>query len=134
MQLTNIIRDVAEDLDRDRIYLPLEDLERFGLTESDLHPRTFDDRFRELVRFEVARARDYFSRSEALFPCIVRESRYCPVLLKRLYESILDRIETSNYDVLARRVRLPLHEKLRLVAKAWLTSRRGARPRGSAAP
>ncbi|MEM7230799.1 MAG: phytoene/squalene synthase family protein [Planctomycetota bacterium] len=124
MQLTNIIRDVAEDLDRGRIYLPQEDLRRFEVSEDNLQKRVVDQRFRDLIRFQLERARDYFERAEALFPMVHAESRYCPVLLKRFYSRILDRIEKRNYDVLSRRPRLPLYEKLRLAAGTWLESRK----------
>jgi phytoene synthase len=126
MQLTNILRDVAEDLRRGRIYLPLDDLRRFDYGEDDLERGAVDERFRSLMRFEVDRARAYFAEAEALFPLILEESRYCPVLLKRFYSKILDLIEAQDYDVLGRRPRLGLHQKLRLLAGTWLESRRVA--------
>jgi phytoene synthase len=110
-------------VERGRCYLPAEDLERFGYTAGDLARGVVDDRFRALLRFEVARAREHFQRAEALFPMILPESRYCPVLLKRFYSRILDRIERVGYDVFARRPRLPLLEKLRLAAGLWLETR-----------
>lgn len=120
MQLTNILRDVSEDLERGRIYLPFEDLARFGYSEEDLARGVVDGRFRDLMAFEVARARDYFERAQSLFPHIRPESRSCPVLLKRFYSRILDRIERQGYDVLSRRPSLPLRTKLGLAAGAWV--------------
>ncbi len=125
MQLTNIIRDVAEDLGRDRIYLPLEDLARFEYSEDDLRDRIIDDRFRALMRFQVERAREYFHKAEPLYALVVPESRFCPVLLGRFYSRILDRIEHRGFDVLSRRPSLPKYEKLKLFAKTWLEARRG---------
>jgi hypothetical protein len=79
------------------------------------------------MEFQVERARDYFARAEPLFPLIGQESRYCPILLKRLYSRILDHLERQGYDVFRRRPRLRLDEKLRLVAATWLESRTGLR-------
>jgi phytoene synthase len=130
MQLTNILRDVAEDRDRGRIYLPREDMEKFGYAEEDLLRGVADDRFRALMRFEVERARGYFASAERLFPLVHRESRYCPVLLKRFYARILERIERQGYDVLSRRPSLPWHEKLRIAGSTWFEARAARRSRG----
>lgn len=124
MQLTNILRDVDEDLRRGRIYLPEEDMARFGYSSDDLRLRIADDRFRSLMAFEVNRARDCFRSAERLFPMILPESRYCPILLQRFYSRILERIERQDYDVLHHRPRLPLHEKLRIAGRTWLESRK----------
>ncbi len=126
MQLTNILRDVAEDLDRGRRYLPREDLERFGYCAEELRSRVADRRFRDLVKFEVGRARRYFEEARSLYPLIPRESRYCPALLARLYCRILDLIERQDYDVLSRRPSLPVSAKLCITARTWLDSLRGA--------
>jgi phytoene synthase len=124
MQLTNILRDVLEDRARGRIYLPAEDMERFGYSEEDLLRGLLNDRFRALMRFEVERARAHFQAAEPLFPLIHAESRFCPILLKRLYSRILDRIEAQDYDVIRRRPRLPWHEKIRIAGATWLEARR----------
>lgn len=120
MQLTNILRDVAEDLRRGRRYLPREDMERFGYGDDDMARSVVDDRFRSLMRFEVERARRYFRESEPLFPQVIRESRYCPVFLMRLYSRILDRIEAQGYDVLTRRPSISTAQKLALAASLWV--------------
>lgn len=124
MQLTNILRDVAEDHARGRIYLPQEDLRRFGYGAEDLAQRIVDDRFRALMAFEVERAREYFRAAEPLYSLILPESRYCPVLLQRFYSRILDTIEARHYDVFSRRPSLRWHEKLLLAGKTWLEARR----------
>lgn len=120
MQLTNIIRDVAEDRERGRIYLPQEDFERFGCIEEDLQGDTVNTNFRELIRFQVDRARRFFQEAGPLFPLVHSDSRYCPVLLMRFYSRILDRIEKANFDVLSQRPSLPTHEKLWLAGTTWL--------------
>ena len=134
MQLTNILRDVAEDLERGRIYLPREDLARFRYSVQDLRSGTVDDRFRALMAFQVNRARGYFRASEPLYPMVLPESRYCPILLQRFYSRILDAIEDQGYDVLTRRPSLKWHEKLFLAGKTWLEARRAAHPRTDAGP
>ena len=123
MQLTNILRDVAEDSRRDRIYLPLEDLGRFGYAEEELMRGVLDDRFRDLVRFQVDRARHYFQLSDPLFPLVVPESRYCPELLRSFYSTILDQIELRNYDVFTRRPHLSPYRKLAILARIWWKAR-----------
>ena len=125
MQLTNILRDVEEDQARGRIYLPREDMDRFGYSPKDLLAGVVDERFRALMSFEVKRARRFFKEAEPLFPLILPESRYCPVLLMRFYSRILERIEQQRFDVLHRRPRLPWLEKLRIAGSTWLEARRG---------
>lgn len=124
MQLTNILRDVDEDLKRGRVYLPKEDLQRFKYSLDDLARRIVDDRFRDLMRFQVARARGYFEAATPLYPLVRPESRYCPLLLMRFYSRILDRMERQGYDVFRKRPSLPWHEKLLIAGAAWLQSSR----------
>lgn len=120
MQLTNICRDVGEDLARDRVYLPQDELARFGVTEAALRAGTVDDAFRACVRFQVARAREHFARGRALLPLLPRRARACPAALAGGYEAILRRIEARDYDVLHGRVALSRFAKLRVVAGAWV--------------
>jgi phytoene synthase len=115
MQLTNVLRDVPEDLRRGRIYLPGEDMTRFGCREEDLGAGTLGESVRNLLRFEVERAREHFARASALLPLIRPESRRCPALLAAFYQAILDRIERAGYDVFSRRPRLPVTKKLALL-------------------
>ncbi len=132
MQLTNVMRDVKEDADRDRIYLPLDDIESFGYSERELMDGRNNESFRALMAFQAARARSYFDSGARLFPLLSRESRACATTLHQLYSRILDRIESSGYDVFERRIGLSVGEKMLLVARLWagsmtpsLTIRRG---------
>ncbi len=127
MQLTNILRDVREDMTLGRIYLPGEDLARFNYSEAELSRYEFTPAFRDLMKFQVERARDYFQRSEALFPLIDTQTRYCPVLLKRLYSKILDRIESQGYDVFSRRPALSRLQKLCMLMTAARDARKARR-------
>ena len=122
-QLTNILRDVKEDAARDRIYLPREDMRRFGVTEEDLKQGVMDDRFRALMRFEAARARGFYQRAQGLLLLVHPPCRPTLKIMMRIYEGILDSIERSGYDVFARRARVSTPQKLGIVAGAWIASR-----------
>ena len=122
MQLTNIARDVREDLELDRIYLPQEEIARFGYSEEELRAGIVNDSFRELMKFQAQRARHYFQSGFLLQPFLAPRSRACPAVLGRLYSLVLDRIEGADYDVLHQRINLSKGEKLRVTAQAWLTA------------
>jgi len=122
MQLTNIIRDVREDLDMGRIYLPQDELDQYGYTEEDLENGVQNEAFLKLMKFQSQRAREYFDQGFKLLPFLSRRSRACPAVLGALYSKVLDRIEDSNYDVLESRVALSKPEKLAITAKTWLNS------------
>ncbi len=128
MQLTNILRDVGEDLDRGRIYLPLEDLDRFGVTEAMLRDRRPTEPVRRLIAFEIARARHYYARGAPVLGSVRGRVRMTAELAMGLYGRILDRIEANDYDVFTRRASVSLPGKLgavpRVLLTAWL-------PRGS---
>lgn len=122
-QLTNILRDVKEDAARDRIYLPREDMRRFGVTEEDLKRGVVDERFRALMRFEAERARGYYAQAQRLMPLVHPPGRPTLKIMMRIYEGILNSIERSDYDVFARRARVSTPQKLGIVAGAWISSR-----------
>ena len=120
-QLTNILRDLKEDIERDRVYLPQEDLARFGYTETDLARGVMDDPFRALMRFEAERARAYYATAEPLAAMISPVSRPAFGVMYRIYRGLLERIEACDYDVFSRRVSVPKATKARLMAGAWLS-------------
>jgi phytoene synthase len=122
MQLTNIIRDVGEDAANDRIYIPLDELARFGCTEKQLHAGRVDANFVALMQFQTGRAREYFASSSSLFPLLEARSRGCASGLHQLYAKLLDRIESRGFDVFRERVSLPVWEKLRLTFTLWATN------------
>jgi phytoene synthase len=111
-QLTNILRDVGEDRARGRIYLPLEDLERFQYSEQDLLAGTLNDNWRALMRFQLERAREWFARSEAGVRWLAPDARWPVWASLRLYRGILDVIEQHNYDVFNKRAYVPKAGKL----------------------
>jgi phytoene synthase len=119
-QLTNILRDIREDAERGRIYLPCEDLRRFGVTEEDLRQGNRSEAFVRLMRFETARARTYYQESLPLLDLIHPRSRPSLWALISIYSKLLKRIEQSNYDVFTKRVRLSLMEKSWIVLRAFV--------------
>lgn len=114
-QLTNILRDVREDRQNGRIYIPLEDIRKFG---ADL--ATHDERFVRLMSFEAERARAYYDESRPLIALVHPRSRPSLWALIEIYRRLLARIERSNFDVLDKRIRVPTWEKLSILASAAL--------------
>lgn len=111
-QLTNILRDVGEDRGRGRIYLPLDELERFGYSEEHLLAGVLNDNWRALMRFQLQRAREWFARSEAGVRWLSPDARWPVWTSLRLYRGILDVIEQHDYDVFNRRAFVPRRGKL----------------------
>lgn len=121
LQLANFWQDVSVDLGKGRIYLPLEDLRRFGYREQDLHAGVVDDRWRALLRFEVTRARELFARGRVLEARVGRGARADVRLFRLGGEAVLDAIERANYDVLSQRPRVSGRRK------AWMALANGVR-------
>lgn len=119
MQLTNIIRDVREDLERDRVYLPQDELRSFGVTEAQLREGRADAAWRAFCAFQVQRARDLFARGERLAPLVRRRSRVCPLALAALYRAVLDEVERADHDVFSTRVSLGSARKLALLGRSF---------------
>jgi len=126
MQLVNILRDVREDLARGRIYLPQEDLSRFGVSEEDLKRGELTEGLRSLLSFEAARAKRYMEAINELLPLVPRRGRPCIGVLAALYGTILTRIQARGYDVFSKRVSLSTREKLAVAWRATWQSRSGA--------
>jgi phytoene synthase len=123
LQLTNILRDLKEDAAMGRVYLPCEDLQRFGYSTDDLSQSRYDDRFRELMRFEVARTRGYYAESEELFEHLEPVGKPILATMLRIYRGLLDEIERRNYDVFGPRIRLSSWRKLCAAASSLLRPR-----------
>jgi len=126
LQLVNIMRDVAEDAERDRIYLPLDELADRGVTEAEILSGTDSEGFRAAMAHNGARARDYLARGERLLPLLDRRARMCVAMLSGLYREILGDIEARDYDVFAGRVSLSTPRKLGLMGRRTAWSLRGA--------
>ncbi len=111
-QLTNILRDVGEDARRGRIYIPLEDLERFNYTEDDLMNGIIDERWRTLMTFQIDRARSFYTQAEYGVRKLSKDARWPVWTALMLYRKILDAIERNNYDVFNKRAYVPGIRKL----------------------
>lgn len=124
LQLTNIIRDVGVDLDNDgRIYLPLEDLARFGYSADELRRRVRDDRFRALMQFEAERAEGYYTAARQGLPAADQRSMVAAEIMRAVYHRLLRDIRRGGYDVFNHRRRLGRWTKLALMAGVALRSR-----------
>lgn len=120
-QLTNILRDVGEDYGNNRIYLPRQDRERFGVTEASLGARTVSEPLRQLLADYAARARGYFNEARPLLDLVEPSCRSSLWALIEIYSRLLDRIVAGRFEVLDRRVRLSTLEKSAIVAKAFIS-------------
>ncbi len=119
MQLTNVLRDVREDLDDDRVYLPADELAQWGLSRTDLERRCMTPELRAFFAFQVRRARQYFDAADAVVPLFPDDgSRLTVRLLQRTYAGILDVIERMDYDVFRARAYVPLRRKLVILGRA----------------
>ena len=119
-QLTNFLRDVAEDLDRNRVYIPQEDLRRFG---ADPWRKTADGPWNDLMRFEIARCRELYASADIGTAMLPPASQRCIQAARDLYSGILEKIEEANNDVFTERVRVTTTRKLAMGLKL-ITPRR----------
>lgn len=125
MQLTNILRDIGEDLERDRIYLPQDELKRFGISEAQLFDHEIDDSFIAFMEFQIQRAESYYEDADLGIPMLSSDSRY-PVGMARLnYSRILQRIRENEYQVFTQRAYLSTTEKLSMLPRLWWAQRNG---------
>ena len=116
LQVTNIIRDVGKDLGNGRIYLPQEDLARFGYSEAELRARTHNDAFVQLMDFEASRAEDFFSRAAALLPREDRRSMVAAEIMASVYHALLRRMKADRFRVFEKEYKLSKIEKSGRVA------------------
>jgi len=119
MQLSNFIRDLGEDARRGRIYLPLEDLESFGVAEEDILAGRMSEPVRSLLQFEIARARALYAAADSGLSALPKESIRAVKLARLLYARILDRVEDQDYDVFRSRVRTTVWDKASAVFALW---------------
>jgi phytoene synthase len=124
-QLTNFLRDIAEDLDRNRQYVPQEDLRTFGV---DLTERRVTPQFVELMQFEIARCRELYVSADLGLAMLPPQSARCIQAARVLYGRILDKIEAQDYDVFTKRARVSTAEKAAMVARLMRPVGRSSRP------
>lgn len=121
-QLTNIIRDVGEDARRNRIYLPQDELARFGVTEADILQCRNTDAFRALMEFQYQRAQETYAQAFALLPAADRKAQRPGLAMAAIYRALLEEIRADGYPVLQARISLPPLRKLWLAWRTWLTA------------
>ena len=123
LQLTNILRDVGTDLDRGRIYIPADELQRFAYSEEMLRRRERNSAFRKLMEFQAARARSFFETAEREARGLDRRRLLAAEIMGRVYRRLLERIEASEFDVFTREVRVPTLERVWIAASTAVAVR-----------
>lgn len=119
LQLTNILRDVAEDWENGRLYLPLQELAAFGLSEADIAAHRNDYRWKAFMAFQIERARQLYAEAEPGLALLKRRGRVAVTAASDLYRAILDDIEAHNYDVFSRRAHISNRRKAIRVPGIW---------------
>lgn len=128
LQLTNILRDIGADWQVGRLYLPLEELARFGLSEADIASGQIDDRWRAFMRFQIDRTRALYREAESGIGLLHPEGRVAIAAAAGLYKAILNDIEAHDYDVFTRRAHIGTIGKLRRLPAIWWSTRRATEP------
>ncbi len=123
MQLTNILRDVKEDKEMGRIYLPQEELRQFGITEEDVINEIFNEKFRRFVKFQVDRAHDYYYEANKGISMLNTESQFAIYSASKIYQEILRKIEGRDYNPFLGRVFVPLIKKFAILMQEVLRTR-----------
>ena len=121
-QLTNIIRDVGEDARKNRIYLPMEDLKRFGVTAADILNARETPELEKLLQFEAQRAKDYYEKAFSALPAADRKAQRAGLIMAAIYRALLDEIERDGFRVLTRRTSLTPLRKLWIAWKTWISA------------
>ena len=123
MQLTNILRDIGEDVDRGRIYLPLEDLRRFNYSREEFMQKRINNNFINLMKFQIERARGYYSSSEKGIPMLEKQARFAVCISSVNYGNILSAIEKNNYDAFSKRAYRSFYQKVSTIPYVWYKTR-----------
>ena len=123
LQLTNILRDIDEDWQAGRLYLPQNELAAFGLTEDDISAGRVDDRWRAFMRFQVQRTRSLYDEAMPGIALLDRDGRFAITAAAELYRGILDDIEANDYNVFGRRAHLTTWDKISRLPAIWRLSR-----------
>ena len=127
LQMTNIVRDVGVDLQRGRVYLPQEDLRRFGCSEAALRAGQMTEPVRAVLAFETRRAREYFKRAAAALPRGDARRLLAAEIMSAIYQEMLRRIERNDYDVFSQVIRVPRPVRALVALNAWFRTLAGVR-------
>ena len=129
----NFIRDVGEDLDRGRVYLPLAELRQFGVTRADLEVRVATPAIKEALKFQIARVRQLEEQSKIGIGMLHPAAQPCIEAARILYCGIVDEVEGIDYEVFTKRATVPMHRRLGIALPAWLQARKARREFGPGA-
>jgi phytoene synthase len=121
-QMTNIVRDVGEDARKNRIYLPMEDLKRFGVPAADILNARETPAVAELLKFEAERAKAHYAKAFAALPAEDRKAQRAGLIMAAIYRALLDEIERDEFHVLTRRTSLTPLRKFWIAWKTWVTT------------
>jgi phytoene synthase len=119
-QLTNIIRDVGEDARRNRIYIPMDELQQFGVTAAEILNAKETDNFKKLMQFQIERAQRYYQQAYALLPSVERKAQRTGLIMAAIYRATLDELAASGCHVLTERISLTPLRKLWIAWKTWV--------------
>jgi phytoene synthase len=133
LQLTNIMRDVEPDARMGRVYLPQEDLRRFGVTGADLAAGRYTEAFVDLMRFEAARAREYYARAWRALPAGDRRRLFAAEIMGRTYFALLEAMEARRFQVFGERVALPTRRRIQIALRHWVGAHLSMSARGERA-
>ena len=123
LQLTNILRDVTVDAKYGRIYLPLEDMRRFGYTEGDLYAHKYSPQFLALMEFEAQRAEEFFRKAQAALPAEDKRVMFAAKIMERIYYHTLEKIRNERYNVFQKSIRLTRFIQFLIAVKYWVKQR-----------
>jgi len=123
LQLTNIMRDVGVDARGGRVYLPQEDLRKFGVSEDDLVAGRYGEPFVRLMQHQAARARQFYAAARAAYPAVDARSLVAAEIMGRIYYALLEEIERREYRVFDGRITVPARRKLAIALRTWAAAR-----------
>jgi 15-cis-phytoene synthase len=121
LQLTNIIRDVKSDLQRDRIYIPREDFRRFGYTEDELRNHVYDGRFVSMMRFQARRARSFYTVANSHLAAEDRKHFFAARIMEKIYFAVLQKIERNNFNIFEKKIRINRLHQLAVALNVWMS-------------
>lgn len=127
LQLTNIMRDLKQDVAHGRNYIPLEDLERFGYSEEQLRANLYNNPFIDLMKFQHHRVRSYFDRAAAALPSEDRKSMFAAEIMASIYRELLASIAAARFDVFRNQIAVPKRRRLEITFKTWARSKLGGK-------
>ncbi len=123
LQLTNIMRDVRVDKNKNRIYLPLEDLERFHISEEEIFAEHYSDKFVALMQFQARRTREYYHKARAALRPDEGFSMFAAQIMDAIYYRLLEKIELANFDIFNNRIRVSTSHKMLIALRLWAKTR-----------